>query len=193
MRLHMLMLYHASALLRSGLWCPFCTGQFKEIKKDFAHLEAAGVTVCAIGGDGNLKDTQAAAKALKVPITFLADEGRAEIRRLGLNHDAAVPNILQFQFDAESSYPALVLLDASHKVVWRQVSEDFRDRPLPSVYRAAIQQHLGVTLDGTPQKKTAAWTQAAAPLAEDGSDGAASVTSRQSTSSESKVSPESVL
>lgn len=63
------------------------------------------MTACAIGGDSTLKDTQAAAKSLKVPITFLAHEGRTEIRRLGLNHDEAVPILFQGQFDAESDYP----------------------------------------------------------------------------------------
>lgn len=135
-----------------GTWCPLCMTQVRELVDRLHAFKAAGITVAAIGGTGTLADTQATAARFNAPMEFWADEGLAEVRRLGLLHvDAAPVGVAR---DGDSTAPAMVLLDDQHKVVWRFVSDDYRNRVTPDTYSKAVEAHLGVKLGG-PKASTA--------------------------------------
>jgi peroxiredoxin len=67
------------------------------------------------------------AKKLGVTFPLLSDEGRATIRAFGIE-------------DAENgiSWPAIFIVDATGKVVWRSLAQTYKIRAMPGQILAAL-------------------------------------------------------
>lgn len=104
-----------------GHWCPYCREQLAQIQKGRAALAQRGAQVIAVSADP-LDETRALARRLGLTFPLLSDPERAVIRRYGVE-DAA----------NEIAWPAVFLLArgaAGEPVVrFREVSDDYRDRP----------------------------------------------------------------
>ncbi|MEZ6065702.1 MAG: redoxin domain-containing protein [Planctomycetaceae bacterium] len=122
-----------------GHWCPICSRHTQELKSIQPQLKAAGVQLIAISPDTPefVEDTH---KTLEVPFPLYSDSDLDVIDAFGLGF-VVDPETRQkykgFGIDLEKSsgqqhhvlpVPAVYLIDADGKVVFRHYDPDYRQR-----------------------------------------------------------------
>jgi len=141
-------------LFYRGNWCPLCMAQIKEIAGLYRRLESLGVRVWLISPQpaGHSKSL---AKKFDAPMDFLVDEGNRAARALGIAQDHGVPlGMGVLGYDSETVLPTVVITDAHGKIIWKNETDNYRVRPEPETFLAALSE-AGV-IDAVPNESHAA-------------------------------------
>jgi peroxiredoxin len=122
-----------------GNWCPLCMAQVKEVAKQYRELEARGVDIYVITSQPE-NQTRALAERFDAPIRFCVDEGGRLARRLGIEHPGGVPFLIR-GYEADSVLPTVIITDPKRRIIFADMTDNYRVRPEPSTFLAALDAH----------------------------------------------------
>jgi peroxiredoxin len=132
---------HALYMFVRGNWCPLCMAQVKEIASEYRELEARGVEVFVITPQPE-KKTRALANRFDVPMRFCVDEGNRVARKLGIDHQEGVAfGIDALGYDPETVLPTVLITDPNRTLIFADLTDNYRVRPAPSTFLAALDAH----------------------------------------------------
>ena len=109
-----------------GIWSPHCRGQISELVRDAKLYARRGASLVGISADATDRSLEMVKKEA-VPFRLLSDP-KAEVAAL---YGAR-------RLDDEVALPAVFIVGRNHRIHWRYVGKDAKDRPTSPV----ILQHL---------------------------------------------------
>ena len=117
-----------------GNWCPLCMAQVKEIAAQYRELEARGVEVFLISRQ-RAANSRSLARRFDAPIRFCVDEKGNLARQLGIEHVGGVPFLMEpLGYEADSVMPTVVITDPARRVIFADLTDNYRVRPDPSTF-----------------------------------------------------------
>ena len=129
---------HGLYMFIRGNWCPLCTAQVKEIAVQYRELAARDVEVFLISRQPAAR-TRALAKRFDVPIRFCVDEEGQLARQLGIEHVGGLPFLMEpLGYDADAVLPTVLITDPSRRIIFADLTDNYRVRPEPSTFLAAL-------------------------------------------------------
>lgn len=129
---------HGLYMFVRGNWCPLCMAQIKEIAAQYRELEARGVEIFLIARQP-AANTRALAKRFDAPIRFCVDEEGQLARRLGIEHVGGVPFLMDaLGYDSDSVLPTVVIIDPSRRIIFADLTDNYRVRPEPGTFLAVL-------------------------------------------------------
>ena len=129
---------HGLYMFIRGNWCPLCMAQVKELAADYRELERRGVEVFLISPQSE-KHTKALAQRFDVPIRFSVDVGNKAARKLGIEHIGGVPFMMEpLGYESESVLPTVILVDPDRRILFADLTDNYRVRPEPSTFLAVL-------------------------------------------------------
>ena len=121
-----------------GNWCPLCMAQVRELAADYQALAGRGIEVALISPQP-LDETRALAERFEVPFRYLTDPGAVAAASLGIRHEGGVPpGVTQLGYEADTVFPTVIVIDESGTVVFSDQTDDYRVRPEPALFIAAL-------------------------------------------------------
>jgi peroxiredoxin len=121
-----------------GNWCPLCVAQVRELAGQYQSLAARGVEVALISPQP-LDETRALAERFGVSFRYLQDPSAAAASQLGLRHERGVPpGVTALGYEADTVFPTVIVIDESGTVVFSDQTDDYRVRPEPALFIAAL-------------------------------------------------------
>ncbi len=125
-------------LFYRGNWCPLCMAQVKEIAGQYRELADRGVTVALVSPQPHGHTARLAAK-FDVPFRFLVDRRGGVAERLGIAAPGGLPFGMQvFGYDSDTVLPTVIITDAGGKIVLSDQTDNYRVRPEPATFLAAL-------------------------------------------------------
>ncbi len=121
-----------------GNWCPLCVAQVRELAADYESLKARGIVVALISPQP-LDETRALAERFGVAFRYLTDPDATAAALLGIRHDGGVPpGVTQLGYEADTVFPTVIVIDESGTIVFSDETDDYRVRPEPALFMAAL-------------------------------------------------------
>lgn len=121
-----------------GNWCPLCMAQVKEIAAQYRELEARGVEVFLVSRQ-RAANTRSLARRFDAPIRFCVDEEGKLARQLGIEHVGGVPFLMEpLGYEADSVMPTVVITDPARRIIFADLTDNYRVRPDPSTFLAVL-------------------------------------------------------
>ncbi|MCP4441904.1 MAG: peroxiredoxin family protein [Aureispira sp.] len=118
-------------LFYRGNWCPLCMMQIKEIAASYKEIEKIGAKVALVSPQPH-KFTKSLAQKHEVNFDFLVDVENKAAQQLGIAHDGGLPTGLQaLGYASDTVLPTVIICDAEGKIVYRDLTENYRIRPEP--------------------------------------------------------------
>ncbi len=109
-------------LFYRGAWCPYCRTQLEEYDKRRGEIDATGARLLAVSVD-TPEASAALRERLALSIELGCDPERKATRAYGV-HDPG----------NDIAWPAVMLLDAKGRLLWRHIERQYRERlPLDEV------------------------------------------------------------
>lgn len=126
-------------LFYRGNWCPLCVAQIREVAEQYRELAKLGVEVILISPQSQ-QHSQGLAARFDVPMQFYADPDNSAAQTLGLMHEGGVPAGIQ-GYDKDTVYPTVIITDETGKIIYLDLTDNYRVRPEPSVFIDAVSAH----------------------------------------------------
>jgi peroxiredoxin len=121
-----------------GNWCPICTAQVNELRKFDKQFKELGLKVTLISPQSHEKSRRHA-KKVGMDYDFLVDADNEAAKKLGILHTSGVPKGFEvLGFDSDVPKPTTFVLDEKGKVVFADLTTNYRVRPRPEDILAAI-------------------------------------------------------
>ncbi|MCB9187293.1 MAG: AhpC/TSA family protein [Flavobacteriales bacterium] len=121
-----------------GNWCPICTAQVNELKRFDSEFKELGVKVALVSPQSHEKSRRHA-KKVGMEYDFLVDVNNEAAKQLGILHVAGTPKgfeILGYESDVPK--PTTFVLDEDGKVVFADLTPNYRIRPRPEDIISAL-------------------------------------------------------
>jgi peroxiredoxin len=119
-------------LFYRGNWCPICTAQVNELSQFQDRFDALGVKYTFISPQAHDKSRRFANRT-GMNADFLVDKDNRAAAKLGIVHKNGLPMGLQvLGYDTDVPKPTVFVIDENGKVVFADLTENYRLRPLPS-------------------------------------------------------------
>lgn len=123
-----------------GNWSPICTAQLAELGKYRNRFDETGVRITAISPQP-LDKTRELAQRLGPSFELLSDPGNEAAKKLGILNESVVPmGLSMFGYGADVPMPSVFVLDAKGKVLYADLTQNFRLRPLPADILKALDE-----------------------------------------------------
>lgn len=127
-----------------GNWCPLCVAQIKEVAANYQALSQRGVQVVLVSPQP-AQHSRELAQRFNVAMTFAVDEDGRAARQLKIIHENAVPAIAGLgDYDRDSVFPTVLITDAQGKIIWSDLTDNYRVRPDPAIYLEVIDKKLNL-------------------------------------------------
>ena len=121
-----------------GNWCPLCMAQIKEVVEEYKELEKRNVNMVLISPQPHSFTISLAGKH-QVPFHFLRDVKNVAAKKLGIFHNAGIPAGFQvLGFESDTVLPTVVITDPKGKIVFADLTDNYRVRPEPNVFLEII-------------------------------------------------------
>jgi peroxiredoxin len=121
-------------LFYRGNWCPFCMAQIREIAGQYRQLVQRNVQVVLVSPQPQEK-TAGLARKFDVPMRFLVDKDNGAARQLGIAHEHGIPAGYELLgYDAETVLPTVLLVDENGRILYADLTENYRIRPEPAQF-----------------------------------------------------------
>lgn len=128
-------------LFYRGNWCPVCVAQVRELAAQYRELEKRGVRVLMISPQP-ASGSARLATSVAAPMTFLQDSNNNLARALGIVDEQGLPMGLQaLGYDSAVPMPTVILTEGG-KVIWRDLTDNYRVRPEPDVFLKVLDGEL---------------------------------------------------
>lgn len=122
-----------------GNWCPLCMAQIKEVAAAYQELAKRGVTTYLISNQAHQNSRKLAAK-FDVDFQFVTDVESNAAKALGIQHIGGTPLGIP-GYEADTTMPTVVLTDASGKVIFADLTDNYRVRPEPSTFLKVLDEN----------------------------------------------------
>jgi peroxiredoxin len=123
-----------------GNWCPFCVAQIREVAAQYRELSARGVEVILVSPQPQTH-TRDLARRFDVPMRFLTDRDNQTARLLGILAPGGLPMGMQvLGYDADVPLPTVFITAAGGRIVYSDLTENYRIRPQPAEFIAALER-----------------------------------------------------
>ncbi len=123
-----------------GNWCPICTAQVKELEKFEKELKEFDLRVTLISPQSHEKSRKHAQR-LGMDYDFLVDVNNEAAKILGILHTDGLPKGFEvLGFDKDVPKPTTFVLNEAGKVVYADLTENYRVRPRPEDIFAALRK-----------------------------------------------------
>lgn len=129
----------ALLLFFRGNWCPLCMAQIGEIAEQYKELDRRGVKVYLVSPQSE-ENTQTLANRFEVPMNFLIDHGSQVARQLGIIHEQGLP-VGVSGYDKDTIMPTALLTDEGGKILFVDLTDNYRVRPEPETFLKLFDQH----------------------------------------------------
>lgn len=121
-------------LFYRGNWCPLCVAQIEEIASQYKELEKRGVNMVLISPQPH-KLTAKMAKKFKVGFHFLVDKGNQVAKQLHIVSENGLPFGFQvLGYDSDTVMPTVIITDKNGKILFADLTDNYRVRPEPSTF-----------------------------------------------------------
>ncbi|MBO9490559.1 redoxin domain-containing protein [Endozoicomonas sp. G2_1] len=130
-------------LFYRGNWCPLCMVQIKEIVAQYQTLEQMGVDVFMISPQPSAQ-TKKLADKFDVAFEFLVDKDLMAATTLGLLSKNGTPTGLEvLGYDSDTVRPSILILDQEQRVIYADITNNYRVRPEPEEFIQVLTEHAG--------------------------------------------------
>lgn len=127
-----------------GNWCPLCMAQIKEVASKYRELSELGVKVALISPQPH-KNTRALSAKFKVPFLFLTDKRNQAARALNIEMKHGLPAGMEMLgYDKDTVYPTVIIIDAESRIIYNDLTNNYRIRPDPGAYIEVLKHHVQV-------------------------------------------------
>lgn len=124
-----------------GNWCPLCMAQIKEIAGQYRELARRGVEVFLVSPQAE-SNTVALSKKFDVPMRFMTDPDNRAAESLGILVRGGLPAGFQaLGYDSDVPRPTVFITEPGGKVIFVDMTDNYRVRPEPSVYFSVLEKH----------------------------------------------------
>lgn len=125
-----------------GNWCPLCMAQIREVAARYQALHQRGVELLLVTPQPEA-NTASLAKRFAVPMRFFTDRDNAVARQLGIVVEGGLPAGLQaLGYDADVPRPTVLITDAGGRIVYSDLTDNYRVRPEPDEFIRIIDREL---------------------------------------------------
>ncbi len=129
-------------LFYRGNWCPLCLAQIKEIAAQYKELENRGVNMVFISPQPH-KYSKNLAKKYDLGFHFLVDKNNKVATQLGILSKNGIPAGFQaLGYDSDTTLPTVVITDEEGKIIYINLTDNYRVRPEPKTFIEALDKHL---------------------------------------------------
>lgn len=134
---------HMSLLLfYRGNWCPLCMAQIKEVAQEYQQLAEMGVKTYLISPQ-SAKHSSSLSRKFKLDFKYLVDTGNKVAKQLGIYAQNGLPMGLQvLGYDSDTVLPTVLILDKEGKIIFADLTDNYRVRPEPATFMKIIQANL---------------------------------------------------
>lgn len=123
-----------------GNWCPICTAQVNELGNFENELKELGLKVTLISPQSHEKSRRHA-KKIGMDYDFLVDVNNEAAKTLGILHADGVPKGFEvLGFEPDVPKPTTFVLNEAGKVVYADLTTNYRLRPKPEDIFAALRK-----------------------------------------------------
>lgn len=126
----------ALILFYRGNWCPLCMAQIKEVAAQYRALNERGVAIYLVSNQSH-ENTQSLAERFDVPMNFLVDQQGQAARQLGILAEGGTPAGIP-GYEQDTSLPTVVITDANGKIIFADLTDNYRVRPEPETFLKVI-------------------------------------------------------
>lgn len=124
-----------------GNWCPLCMAQIREVAAQYRELARRGVDVFLISPQPESHTASLAAK-VDAPMRFMTDTDNAAAKALGVMEKAGLPAGMQvLGYGSDVPRPTVFITAAGGKLIYCDLSENYRVRPEPAEFLAVLDRH----------------------------------------------------
>ena len=121
-------------LFYRGNWCPLCMAQIKEIADQYKALEQRGVNMILVSPQPQ-KHSKSLAKKYNLGFHFLRDVNNEAAKQLGLLSESGIPAGFQvLGYDSDTVMPTVIITDSNGKIVFADLTDNYRIRPEPETF-----------------------------------------------------------
>lgn len=121
-----------------GNWCPICTAQVNELKDFERQFNELGLKVTLISPQPHEKSRRRAQK-VGMDYDFLVDVNNETAKKLGILHSSGTPKGFEvLGYDTDVPKPTTFVLDEKGKVVFADLTTNYRVRPKPEDILTAL-------------------------------------------------------
>jgi len=125
-------------LFYRGNWCPLCMAQIKEIASQYKELEKRRVNMIFISPQPH-KFSKSLAKKYNLGFHFLTDTKNKVAKQLGIFSKNGIPAGFQvLGYDSDTVLPTVIITDAEGKIVFADLTDNYRVRPEPETFLKVI-------------------------------------------------------
>lgn len=125
-----------------GNWCPLCVAQIREIAAQYQELSQRGVKVALISPQPH-KHTRQLAQKMEVPFDFLVDVKNKVAQQLHINSENGIPKGMEvLGYDSETVMPTVVMTNASGKIIFADLTDNYRVRPEPATFLKVLDEQV---------------------------------------------------
>ncbi len=129
----------ALLLFFRGNWCPLCMAQIGEIAEQYKELDRRGVKIYLVSPQSE-ENTKSLADRFDVPMNFLIDQGSQAAKQLGIIHEQGLPVGIN-GYEKDTIMPTALLTDAKGKILFADLTDNYRVRPEPETFLKLFDQH----------------------------------------------------
>ena len=127
-------------LFYRGNWCPLCMAQIKEIAVQYKELEKRGVNTILVSPQPH-KYTRNLANKFDVGFTFLTDRANKVAKQLDIFTKTGIPAGFQvLGYDSDTVLPTVVITDNTNKIIFADLTDNYRVRPEPETFLKVIDE-----------------------------------------------------
>lgn len=125
-------------LFYRGNWCPLCMAQIREVAAEYRKLSERGVQVHLISPQPQ-DHSRSLAERFDAPMRFLTDRNNQAAARLGLLAEGGLPMGMQaLGYDSDVPMPTVLITAAGGSIVYSDLTDNYRIRPEPAEFIAAL-------------------------------------------------------
>ena len=118
-------------LFYRGNWCPICTAQVHELTTFESQFKAKGVRITLVSPQSHEKSKKHALK-YSLDFDFLVDKKNAAAKALGILSESGLPAGLKLLgYEGDVPKPTTFVLDEKGKVIYADLTDNYRVRPRP--------------------------------------------------------------
>ena len=129
-------------LFYRGNWCPFCMAQIKEIAAQYQELEKRGAKILLISNQPH-EYSESLNKKFNINLHFLVDYQNVAAKQLGIDAEFGIPGGFQvLGYDSDTAMPTLIITDATGKILFADLTDNYRVRPEPDIFLKILDNQL---------------------------------------------------
>ena len=128
-------------LFYRGNWCPLCMAQIKEIVSQYKELEKRNVNMVLVSPQSH-RHTRSLANKFDVNFNFLVDPDNRVAKQLQIFAKNGLPMGLEvLGYDSDTVMPTVILTDKEGKVIFADLTYNYRIRPEPETFIKILDQY----------------------------------------------------